>query len=186
MRSIVLLATTAVLATACALAAPAQPPQLPTLQVPNPTNASGDGVVGITSRKDGTHAGTIRFKFKLTYAPPGDEYPAGSVTLDVDLSDALKMKVASTTVDELTSTGTRTPTVVVSGRCKVDPGDRIEVNPRGCRYWMLATDNSGPNEKDKGTPDVVSILIVDQTGKRLAEATGPLVAGDLTVDPTPN
>jgi len=37
-----------------------------------------------------------------------------------------------------------------------------------------------------GTPDVVSFLVFDGTGKRVAYGTGPLAEGDLTVAPTGN
>ena len=73
---------------------------------------------------------------------------------------------------------------VLSGRCRVVHANQKEPLT-GCRYWALVADN-GKGQQEKHTPDVLSFLVVDKMGKRIAYGTGPVVEGDLHVEPTSN
>jgi hypothetical protein len=64
----------------------------------------------------------------------------------------------------------------VNGRCKADVA--------GCRFWLMIADNRRGDAK--GTPDVVSFLVFNSVGQRVAYGTGPVLKGDLQVSPTPN
>lgn len=167
--SALLLATGAVLA---------QQPQIPTLQVCNATAAHGEGVVKIASRADATHTGTFRVRLDVK-CDPASGYPAGTLTFaGISMSDSIVQgTITSTSFEQMTSTGKHTPTLYVNGRCQAE-------GARGCRYWLMIANNKRPNVA--GTPDVVSFLVFDGTGKRVAYGTGPLADGDLEVAPTPN
>jgi len=157
----------------------AQQPQIPTLQVCNPTKVTGKAYVKIDSRKDAAHNGT----FSVIIDPnnpircDASGYPAGSFKIvGLSMSDsALQGDIAVTSIEQVTTTGKHTPTVYLNGRCKAE---KLE----GGRIWMMLVDNKKP--KDKGTPDIISFLIFDKTGKRMAYGTGPVVEGDITVEGT--
>ncbi len=154
----------------------AQQPQIPTLQVCNPTTVAGGAAVVIQKRKDATHSGTFKIEIKLTCEPGGSGYPAGGFRLSVDMSDSIITgTIDSTSLEQVTSTGKHTPTAYLNGRCKAD-------NVRGCRFWLMLADNKQANSK--GTPDIVGFLVFDGTGKRMAYGTGPVVDGDIEVAPT--
>jgi hypothetical protein len=55
----------------------------------------------------------------------------------------------------------------------------------GCHYWLMVANNSKQYQNGK-TLDVVSILVFDATGKRVAYGTGPAVDGDVTIASTSN
>jgi hypothetical protein len=149
-------------------------PQIPTLQVCNQTQAEGSGRVTITSRADLNHSGkfTIDIKFKCD---PVTQYPTGEVKISgLSMSDSIASgTIASTNIDQVTTTGKHTPIVYLSGRCSA-------TGVKGCRYWLMIADNI------EGTPDIVSFLVFDGTGKRVAHGAGPLAAGDLKVQPNGN
>lgn len=160
-------------------AALAQQPQIPSLQVCNATSARGEGVVKIASRADAGHSGTFRVRLEVK-CDPADGYPAGSLTLaSISMSDSLAQgTITATSFEQMTSTGKHTPTLYVNGRCKAE-------GVRGCRYWLMIADNK-KRDDPKGTPDVVSFLVFNGVGKRVAYGTGPLADGDLEVAPTGN
>jgi len=166
----------------------AQPTQIPGTQIPNKSEAKGQKfLVTITSRSDMTHAGKVGVELQLNYVPVTTPYPTGFVNLDVDLTDSLRCTVVSTTVEQVTSYGRATPTMIVSGRCDVRPKDqdaKIQ-RPIGCRYWVLLADNEKEpaSNQTKRTPDVVSFFVEDFAGKRLAYGTGTISEGNLTVEP---
>ncbi len=159
-------------------AALAQQPQIPTLQVCNATAARGEGVVKIASRADSTHTGTFRVRLEVK-CDPASGYPAGTLTFaGISMSDSIVQgTITSTSFEQMTSTGKHTPTLYVNGRCQAD-------GVRGCRYWLMIANNK--RAAVQGTPDVVSFLVFDGTGKRVAYGTGPLADGDLDVAPTSN
>ena len=159
-------------------AALAQQPQIPTLQVCNATSAHGEGGVKIASRADVSHSGTFHVRLEVK-CDPADGYPTGTLLLAaISMSDSVVQgNLAATTFEQMTSTGKHTPTLYVNGRCKAE-------GVRGCRYWLMIADNKKATVA--GTPDVVSFLVFDGTGKRVAYGTGPLAEGDLTVAPTGN
>jgi hypothetical protein len=156
----------------------AQQPQIPTLQVCNATAARGEGGVKIASRADATHSGSFRVRLEVK-CDPADGYPAGSLTIaGISMSDSIVQgTITATSFEQMTSTGKHTPTLYVNGRCKAE-------GARGCRYWLMIANNKKADAK--GTPDVVSFLVFDGTGKRVAYGTGPLADGDLDVAPTGN
>lgn len=157
--------------------AAAQQVQIPTLQVCNQTKVTGKAAVTIVGRQDATHTGSFTVGVELSCTPPG--YPAGSLTIGgISMSDSLAQgTITATTLEQVTSTGKHTPTVYLNGRCKAE-------NVSGCRFWMMIADNKRSDQK--GTPDVVSFVVFDGTGKRAAYGTGPVTQGDLYVAPAPN
>ncbi len=159
-------------------AALAQQPQIPTLQVCNKTAAQGEAGVKITSRADASHTGTFRVRLEVK-CDPADGYPSGALTLAaISMSDStVQGTLTATTFEQMTSTGKHTPTLYVNGRCKAE-------GIRGCRYWLMIANNRRPGAQ--GTPDVVSFLVFDGTGKRVAYGTGPVADGDLEVAATGN
>jgi hypothetical protein len=159
--------------------AAAQQPQIPTLQVADETNVKGDGLVKIVSRSDTAHTGSFEVHINVQGIGPAG-YPTGTLVIDkLSMNDStLQGTIKATLIEQVTSTGRATPTAFLNGRCVAD-------GLKGGRFWMMITDNTrepGP----KATPDIVSFLIFDQTGKRVAYGTGPVVRGNITVAPTPN
>lgn len=157
----------------------AQQPQIPTLQVCNQTVARGRGVVKIESRADSLHSGVFSVEIDLKCDPNGDGYPAGTLKIsDISMSDSsVQGTVLATAFEQVTTTGKHTPTLYLNGRCKAE-----KVN--GCRFWMLIADNK--RNDAQGTPDIISFLVFDGAGKRVAYGTGPVIRGDVTVQPTGN
>jgi len=154
----------------------AQQPQIPTLQVCNETVAKGGGTVKIDSRVDATHTGSFAIRLELKCGLGG--YPIGKIEVSsLSMSDSVvDVTWNATTIEQLTSTGRATPTLYVNGRCKAERAP-------GCRFWLMVADN---RRGAIGTPDVVSFLLFDGKGHRVAYATGPVVDGDIEVAPTPN
>jgi hypothetical protein len=160
----------------------AQQPQIPTLQVCNQTLVQGTGTVTIVPREDAAHTGSFTVQVNLQCNPSG--YPAGNLTISgLSMNDSIvEGTVVATTFEQLTTTGSRTPTAYLNGRCSVDgPGTAIQ----GCRYWVMFANNGGGSTFGPGTPDVVSILIFNGFGQRIAYGTGPVVRGHINVAPTP-
>lgn len=156
-------------------AALAQQPQVPTLQVCNETLIQGKAIVKIVSRADASHSGTftITIEVKCNREVNGG-YPAGAFQIgNLSMSDSIAQgAIASMSLEQVTSTGKHTPTAYVNGRCKAD---RVV----GCRFWLMLADNKKPNQR--GTPDVVSFLVFNSTGQRVAYGTGPVLEGDIQV-----
>ena len=165
----------------------AQQPQIPTLQVCNPTKVSGKAMVTITRRSDAVHTGSFTVyidpKNPLSCNPMGTGYPGGRIVIhNISMSDStIQGAIEATNIEQVTTTGKHTPTVYVNGRCivKGEMGRKI----RGCRFWMMIADNRSIKQT-KGTPDVISFLVFDRGGNRVAYGTGPVVKGDITVAPT--
>ena len=154
----------------------AQQPQIPTLQVCNPTGVAGHAAVVIQTRKDATHSGKFTIRIEVTCEPGGSGFPAGGFGMVVDMSDSLITgTIDSSSLEQVTTTGKHSPTAYLNGRCRAD-------NVRGCRFWLMLADNKQPGTK--GTPDVIGFLIFDGTGKRVAYGTGPVVEGDIHVAAT--
>src|SRR5262245_9043144 len=164
----------------------AQQPQIPTLQASNQTAAKGKATVQIASRKDAIHKGFFTVSLEMSFNPAAADYPAFTgppPQIAVDLSDSVKGTVLLADIDQATSTGKHTPTVYLSGRCKIDvPGARPIT---GCRYWLLIADNKRAEDRG-GTPDVISFLVFDKAGKRMAYGSGPVLDGDIDVADTSN
>jgi hypothetical protein len=100
------------------------------------------------------------------------------VQIAVNMSDSLAQgTIASTSIEQLTSTGKLSPTLYVNGRCKAE-------GVVGCRFWLMVANNRPT--PDKGTPDVVGFLVFNGMGQRVAYGTGPVAKGDLQVAATSN
>jgi hypothetical protein len=159
----------------------AQQPQVPTLQVCNITAASGGGLVQIQSRVDAQHQGTFEVVLELKCDSKGAGYPTGSVAINkIDMSDStVQGSVVSTSLEQVTTTGKHTPTLYVNGRCKAEAAP-------GCRFWLMVANNREANATDKSTPDIVSFLVFNGTGQRVAYGPGPVLKGDIKVAATSN
>jgi hypothetical protein len=172
--SVISSALGALLLFAAALAAPgsasAQQPQIPTLQVCNGTVASGGGMVKLAKRAFLPHSGVFQIGLNVKCTEAG--YPVGVVELKIDMSDSqIQGLVKSILIEQLTSTGRDTPTAYLNGRCEAD-------GVVGCRFWLMVADNGAEQ-------DVVSFLIFDGKGHRVAYGTGQL-NGSVNVMPTAN
>ena len=153
-------------------------PQIPSIAVCNSSQGGGKAYVHLTRRVDIANSGDFKVAFKAKCSPPN--YPIGQVELSMSLSDNSANYMTSTTVDEMTSTGRHTPILFMKGRCKAQWNKQEVV---GCQYWLQFTDNG---ETGHDTPDIVSFLMLDGFGQRVAYATGPIADGDIFVQPTPN
>lgn len=158
----------------------AQQPQIPTLQVCNKTRAVGQGVVRINRRADANSSGSFNVVIDLRCDPQQNTpFPVGAFRLlNISMSDSIVQgNIMSTTIEQVTTTGKHTPTVFLNGRCQVQ-------NVSGCRFWAMIADNKPSGAQ--GTADVVSFLVFNGSGQRVAYGTGPLVQGDVDVLDTPN
>lgn len=158
----------------------AQQPQIPTLQVCNLAAAKGKGVVQIQSRADATHSGSYEITVALKCQSEAEGYPAGLLEIrGLSMSDSqIQGTVGSIAFEQVTATGKHTPTLYLNGRCRAE-------GVRGCRYWLMIADNRKADDTS-GTPDIVSLLVFNGQGTRVAYGTGPLVRGDIQVASTSN
>jgi hypothetical protein len=155
--------------------------QISNFHVSDKSKIAGSGKVAILPhRKDALHSGVFTVKLDVTFDPAVNDYPVGNVSIEVDLSDSFKGSAASTSIEQVNSFGKHTPTSVITGRCKVAVQPPA-ASPLGCRFWLLIADNKKAAEQ--GTADVVSFVIYDRKGDRVAYGTGAL-DGDIVIDPT--
>lgn len=164
--------------------------QIPSLQVCNQTLLESKATVQIQARDFGP-AGVFTLGGDLKCDPFGGiPYPTGALGLfNVDMNDQIipaGADIVFTTFEQVTSTGKATPTMWVNGRCEIRKNNEVLTNFPGCRFWLMATDNTNPLGDNGKTPDIVSFLVFGQLGRRIAYGTGPVVDGDLVVAPTPN
>jgi hypothetical protein len=149
--------------------------QISNFHVSDRSKITGSGAVSLLpNRKDAAHSGTFKIKVDVAFDPAVNDYPTGSLSIDVDLTDSFKGSARSTSIEQVNSFGKHTPTAVITGRCKVDASN----TPIGCGFWLLIANNKRPNQQ--GTPDVVGFVIYDRNGDRVAYGTGPL-EGDMEV-----
>jgi hypothetical protein len=155
----------------------AQQIQIPSLQVCNATKLSTTNAVVLIETRAGTpFTGVFSLRGSLSCNPAaGVVYPTGALGIfGISMNDSfIQGDVTFTTFEQVTSGGKVTPTLWVNGRCKA-------ANVRGCHYWLMAVDNVR-GQPFRRTFDVVSFLILDQNGKRVAYGTGNVVDGDLTI-----
>jgi len=152
--------------------------QVPNLHTSNKSSVESKAIVFIQRRKDAAHSGEFTVRGTLAFNPATDDYPSGSMTIRVDLSDSARGVFVVKTVEQLDTTGKHTPTAYATGRCSAD----VDVRAAGCRYWLMFADNK--REREEHTADVISFLIYDRNGKRVAYGTGPVAKGDVTITPT--
>jgi hypothetical protein len=172
-----------------------QQPQIPTLQVCNLTSgmsvtSSGAPLVHIPSRVPGGFTGNVTFNVRAS-CDPTTGFPVGTVTLSaLSMNDpspgGFVGSISSVHIDQITSTGTVNPTAYMSGQCMAQtasPAGTVGTVP--CHFWILFA--SGPiNSSTVPGPDIVSFLVFDKTGKRIAYATGQVSGGTIQVTPTTN
>ena len=154
----------------------AQQIQIPSLQVCNATKLSANTFVIIDTRAGAPYTGFFSLRGNLYCNPAaGTVYPTGVLGIyGISMNDStIQGDVTFTTFEQVTSGGKYTPTLWVSGRCRA-------VGVRGCHYWLMAVDNV-PGAPLGKTFDVVSFLILDENGKRVAYGTGNVVDGDLKI-----
>ena len=154
----------------------AQQIQVPSLQVCNATKLSSNAFVIIDTRAGAPYTGFFSLRGSLSCNPAaGTIYPSGVLGIyGISMNDStIQGDVAFTTFEQVTSGGKYTPTMWVSGRCKA-------ANVKGCHYWLMAVDNV-PGQVVGRTYDVISFLILDENGKRIAYGTGNVVDGDLKI-----
>jgi hypothetical protein len=155
----------------------AQQIQIPSSQVCNLTKLSANNaIVIVDTRAAAPLTGFFALRGSLSCDPAaGGVYPTGTLGIfGISMTDSsIQGDVVFTTFEQLTSGGKATPTLWMNGRCKA-------ANVRGCHYWLMAVDNV-KGHPVRRTYDVVSFLILDQNGKRVAYGTGNVVDGDLTI-----
>jgi hypothetical protein len=172
----------------------AQQPQIPSLQVCNLTSGtaiqtSGSPQVHISSRAGGAFTGNVNVAATVG-CDPATGFPVGNVLLtNYGMNDSLVQGVIqSLRLDQVTSTGAQNPTAYMSGLCIAQGSDTAgAVQSIPCHFWLMVKHDGGPNSPAPGGPDIVSFLVFDKTGKRIAYATGPVTAGSgvISVLPTP-
>lgn len=155
---------------------------IPSLHVSTKSKADGAATIFISSRQDATHSGEFDVRISVNFDLPIAEFPAGSLTLRTNLTDSVKANFTATTFDLINSFGKHNPAVYITGRCRVDLLEHVEL-PKGCRYWIMIANNKTPNAPTNATPDIVGFAIHDRFGNRVAYGTGPVRNGDLTVVP---
>ena len=151
--------------------------QIPSLQVCNRSDSFGEALVLNTGRKDVVLAGTFEIYIRVNCSViGGDGYPYGSIELrNIMLTDSVVVSyLSATTIEQVSTVGEDTPMIFIRGRCKTE---KIE----GCRYWLMIADNKKVGQK--GTPDIVSLVVFDKMGVRQIYVTGEVVKGDLYVAP---
>jgi hypothetical protein len=149
---------------------------IPAFHVSNKSKVKGDGSVSILSRQSGAITGVFVVGISANFDPSIDDYPIGTLTIEVDLTDGSIGKFTATTVELINSFGRQNPTVCLTGRCK----SRVTPAAKGCRYWISLADNKRVDAQ--GTPDTVSFAIHDRDGNRVAYGTGPVRTGDFHVE----
>jgi hypothetical protein len=153
---------------------------VPAFHVSDISKASGFGEVFIQSRKDAVSSGVFLVRLNVKFEPPVDNYPAGPLTIEANLSDSIHGLYTATSLELINSYGKHNPTVYITGRCDVKTV--AENTPQGCRYWLMIANNKQGSDKE-GTPDVVGFAVHDRTGTRVAYGTGPLKSGDFSITP---
>jgi hypothetical protein len=154
--------------------------QIPDLHVSSRSKAAGIGEVFIASRQDASHTGRFIVRLNVAFDPTTQDYPTGNLTMKLSLTDSIKGTVTATTIDQDNSFGKHTPTTFITGRCSIQPEEHVDM-PVGSHFWILIANNKPANAP--GTQDVVSFVIFDRTGTRVAYGTGPAVQFDIVVDP---
>jgi hypothetical protein len=132
----------------------------------------------IPQRKDAAHSGVFTATVDVSFDPAVNDYPIGTVKIQVDLSDSFKGSAHSTTIEQVNTHGRHTPTAIITGRCKVSLNEHA-TTPKGCRFWILIANNKKAQEH--GTPDIMSFIVYDRNGMRIAYGSGPATEGNIEV-----
>jgi len=155
--------------------------QIPDVHLSTFAKAKGRAKVLIRSRTDPRHTGEFSVAIDMKFDPATDQYPNGTLEIDINLSDSVFGRVTSTTVEQLSYTGKHNPTVFATGRCHVQSRE-VDALSTECRYWLMMANNKEREQNLRsGTPDIISFLIYDRAGIVIAYGTGPALEGDIEV-----
>lgn len=155
---------------------------IPAFHVSDISRVQGSGEIYIQSRDDAATTGTFRVDINVSFNPPLDEYPAGVITMKVDLNDGARGTFSASSIELVNSYGTANPTIFMTGRCR----DDITPDAKGCRYWLMIVNNRNLTTGaviPAATPDIVGFAIHDNMGNRVAYGCGPVRVGDFNVSP---
>jgi hypothetical protein len=153
----------------------AQEPQIPNIFLNNKSEFKCDVTVKVDQR------GSFTVKGACSCVPPNYPFHAQQIVVTITMNDSLITSFKPTTIEALSTTGMKTPIAYVMGRC-----DTNDPRYKGCHFWMQLTNNNDNSIQQSGqTPNIVSFLVLDGSGLRLAYGTGPVVIGTLRVSPTP-
>jgi hypothetical protein len=155
--------------------------QIPPLLVGNNTQVKGKATVNlgvqgsfmleIDVRCDQTTNGFPKGSLNFTVPTTGESLLQGPLTVGERANPVY--------FNQLTSTGNKAPTAFLLAMCE---GTTTKPVFHGW-IWIMIADNKLSGSK---LPDIVSFLVLDTSGKRVAYGTGPVTSGDLTVAPTTN
>lgn len=152
---------------------------IPAFHVSSKSKAAGNGTVSIISRQDAVSTGKFAIKIDVHFDPATDAYPVlTSLAIKCDMSDSTDGVYTATNIELINSYGKHNPTITLTGQCKADTAAPI---PVGCRYWVMIANNKQAGVQ--GTADVVSFVIHNNVGTRIAYGSGPLESGDISVSP---
>jgi hypothetical protein len=175
----------------------AQNPQIPTLQVCNLTagmvvqSSTMTMQVHIPSRMPGGFTGNVTV-YVSAQCDPNTGFPTGALTLSaLSMNDTLAglTSITSSHIDQITSTGTANPTAYMSGQCTAQIVSVFGMfTTESCHYWIMFVSGATNSATNIPGPDIVSFLVFDKTGKRIAYASGPVTSGTgvIAVTPTTN
>ena len=144
---------------------------------PDMSKVKGSADIFIASRQNALSSGVFSIKISAQFDPAVDNYPVGSLSIKVDLSDGIKGSFKATTIELINSYGKHNPTVYLTGQC----ADNSQPDALGCRYWVMIASNRLANQN--GTPDIVGFAIHDRNGSRIGYGTGPVKTGDIDIVP---
>jgi hypothetical protein len=129
-------------------------------------------VAGLTSgvlenRKDAKPSGQFSLTFDLGCSGASSDVQVRNLEIHTDeLADTdqgIERAISKDGPVKLVTIGpAMAPTVFVSGPC---------LGPNGCQFWLMLVDNGSDSGK---VPALVSFLVSDRSGKRLAYGTGPI------------
>jgi len=149
-------------------------PLIPAFHQSTFSKAIGNGTVSIPNRKSPPITGEFSIKIDVKFDPAVDLYPTGNVFIKASLTDSAETDFKSTEIQMVNSFGKHSPTIVLTGRCESPNKDL-----KGLHFWLLIASNG----KDGNSPDVVSFVVQDNRGQRVAYGTGALVKGNIEVAP---
>ncbi len=151
---------------------------IPNLHVSSAGTAKGTADVFIFSRNDAGYSGVFKTIIDVSFNPAVNDYPVlVGLSIQSDLSHSVKAVFTATTIELINSMGKYSPTIYLTGRCKVQLNEKIKM-PKGCKYWLMISDNTIGGI---GTPGVVGFTIIDNLGNLVAHGTGPVREGNITV-----
>jgi hypothetical protein len=156
----------------------AQQLSIPQLEACKNLSVQGKAHGSIAGRRDASHSGEFELEVGVT-CRQGD-IDRGILTLQLDafrLNDTVvTSRISVDHLDQMTSVGKAvTPTAFLSGTCRVE---RESESIAGCRFWLMLVDNG----RDSGAGDIISFVVIDGAGRRLAYGTGTLTTGEIRIE----